>query len=106
MNRDYFEGMPNKNTNQEQLTKFNEEMHKQVDLLRSVFMTENGRLVLQFLIDHTIKQPCWVPTLTNSEKVAYYREGENNVVRTILNIVTTKAPNEPRSATSRIDRNP
>ncbi len=51
--------------------------------MRHLFMdTDLGRHVLQVLMDWTIKKPVALPN--ESPNLAYFREGENNIVRSII----------------------
>ncbi len=51
--------------------------------MRELFMdTELGQRVLKVLIDWTVRQPVARPE--NSPNMAYFREGQNDIVRCIL----------------------
>jgi hypothetical protein len=45
------------------------------------FETEEGKKVLQFLINKTLQQPTWIPGGDNS--YGYAREGQNSIIREI-----------------------
>ncbi|MDC0619305.1 hypothetical protein OAO89_03200 [Pelagibacteraceae bacterium] len=45
------------------------------------FETEEGKKVLEFLINKTLQQPTWIPGGDNS--YGYAREGQNSIIREI-----------------------
>jgi|TARA_B100001939_G_C16600862_1_gene470948 hypothetical protein len=45
------------------------------------FETEEGKKVLEFLINKTLKQPTWVPGGDTS--LGFAREGQNSIIREI-----------------------
>lgn len=54
------------------------------------FETEEGKKVLEFLINKTLQQPTWIPGGDNS--YGYAREGQNSIIREIqTRIGRTKA---------------
>lgn len=64
------------------------------NLYGKLFNSDTGKKVLDHLKKCTIDQPTWVPSAGNldgiaTEQFAFVREGQNSVVRTILDRVTS-----------------
>ena len=62
--------------------------------MRRLFATEDGRVVLEWLKDQTIRRETWHPLgldprISRETRVDYghFREGQNSICRTILNII-------------------
>lgn len=71
--------------------KMQNELNKQFKI---TFSTPTGKKVLEHLIKCTIDQPAWIPGNTNcdgksAEQHAFMREGQNSIVREIINRVKT-----------------
>lgn len=50
-----------------------------------LFSTERGQRVLDYLLDKTIRDPVVNPNHQNVEEYAYYRGGQNELMRRIAN---------------------
>lgn len=52
------------------------------------FSSGDGTKVLKLLKEQTLEQSCWIPQLGDmSNNFAYYREGQNALMRDIIKII-------------------
>jgi len=69
----------------------------------NVFNTEDGKAVLNHLMDQTLRRPCWNKELPSDHCMpqGLHREGQNSIMQLILNymaIAESPPPTEPKKS--------
>lgn len=71
------------------------EQYENDTIVAKAFSTASGKQALELIRERTIEQPAFRPDIANPAEMGYFREGENNMYRWILNCIRRSGDGPP-----------